>query len=326
MKNMSWYLALTTKLTKETEFRPKVKEVVTDMNGISDWQRKLKEKTLGYSCQSGIIKLPNQDDISIIMNPEITMIGVSDGHGPYGHYCSYIVQQILPRLILSNPHYPHDICRALSNSFLFSHEALKEIAEKQETFNVSMSGTTFTLALHDEKNEKLFISHVGDSRAIIAKRKNTKIVAKSLTNDHNMKDSREYARIMVAEGDIRQEGKQGPLRFYCKGTNYPGLAISRSIGDSISKMYGVICKPDISEIDLTLDDLFVVVATDGVWEKMNDQEVIEIVQQQGRSNAQQAAKEIVSQSQRLWRAENIFHCDDISCVVYWFNKRNTTVD
>jgi serine/threonine protein phosphatase PrpC len=317
MKNVDWYLALTTKLTTEIEFRPKVKEVVTEVNGISGWQEKLKQKALGYFCQSGIIKSPNQDDISVIINPEMVMIAVSDGHGPSGHYCSYIVQQMLPRFVFSSPHYPHDISRALNDSFVFAHEALKEIAEKQETFNVSMSGTTFTLVLHDEKNKKLFISHVGDSRAIIAKRRDTKIVVKSLTNDHNMNDSKEYTRIMVAEGDIKQADKKGPLRFYCKGTNYPGLAISRSIGDSISKIYGVICKPDISEIDLTSDDLLVVIASDGVWEKMSNEEVIEIAQHQGRDNAQQAAKKVVTHSQRLWRAENTLHCDDITCVVYW---------
>eukprot|EP00826_Nyctotherus_ovalis_P001959 TRINITY_DN10370_c0_g4_i4.p1 TRINITY_DN10370_c0_g4~~TRINITY_DN10370_c0_g4_i4.p1 ORF type:complete len:332 (-),score=53.74 TRINITY_DN10370_c0_g4_i4:121-1116(-) len=321
MKGLGWHVALMTRLNAEVEFRPRVKEVTAEVAGVTDWQSKLKEGGVGYLCQSGIIKAPNQDDMSIIANPNFLMIGVSDGHGPYGHYCSYIVQQMLPRFVLSSLQYPHNIPQALNDSFVFAHEALMEIAAQQEVFDVSISGTTFVIAFVDKVSKKLHIAHAGDTRAIIVKNVGQKnefrIAAKALTNDHNMRDAKEYARIMVAEGDIRQADRKGPLRFYCKGTDYPGLAVSRTIGDTVSKMYGVTYKPDITQVSLSPDDLFIVIASDGVWDRLNNEEVAEIVHRQGRANAQEAAKEIAGKAQKLWKAENSLYCDDITCVVCW---------
>lgn len=319
MKDSEWYLGLTTKLTTKIEFKPKIKEVTVESAGLADYQEKLKEKGIGYACQSGIADTPNQDDLSIISNPEMTLIGVSDGHGPYGHYCSYILQQMLPKLLLSSLHYPKDIPSAIADSFLYSHEALKEIAEQQKKFNISMSGTTSTVLFFDEIDKKLFVGHVGDTRAIIGRKTDNGIVSENLTLDHNMNVSKEYARILFAEGDIRKANNEGPLRFYCKGTDYPGLVLSRTIGDTISKMYGIICNPDIKQVKISDKDLFVVVCSDGVWEKMNKDEVAAIVSTLGKDKAEEAAKEIVSNAQKLWKADCKLHYDDISCVVYWLN-------
>lgn len=323
VKGVEWCVALMTKMSAQVEFRPKVKEVTVEASGIADWQGKVKEGGVGYLCQSGIIKAPNQDDMSIVASPNFIMIGVSDGHGPYGHYCSYIVQQMLPRFVLSSLQYPHNIPQALNDSFVFAHEALVEIAAQQEVFDVSMSGTTLSIVFLDKVGKKLYVAHAGDTRAIIVKsagRKNeSRIVANALTNDHNMRDAKEYARIVAAEGDIRRagQGQKGPLRFYCRGTDYPGLAVSRTIGDTISKMYGVTHKPDVAQVSLSANDLFVVIASDGVWDRLSNEEVAETVHRHGKANAQEAAKEIASRAQKLWKAENSLYCDDITCVVCW---------
>jgi serine/threonine protein phosphatase PrpC len=65
--------------------------------------------------------------------------------------------------------------------------------------------------------------------------------------------------------------------------------MSRSFGDQVASSVGVICDPgksfpnssrfvlEISEISLGFNDLFVVIASDGVWEFLSNQEVAEIV-------------------------------------------------
>ena len=46
--------------------------------------------------------------------------------------------------------------------------------------------------------------------------------------------------------DLYDDGKEGgPFRIWMKGCDYPGLAMSRSIGDKIAHSIGVINEPEI---------------------------------------------------------------------------------
>ncbi len=54
------------------------------------------------------------------------------------------------------------------------------------------------------------------------------------------------------------------------------LAVSRGIGDVKLKPF-VSCEPEITEKDLEEQDLFIVVASDGLWDVMQNDEVARIV-------------------------------------------------
>lgn len=54
------------------------------------------------------------------------------------------------------------------------------------------------------------------------------------------------------------------------------LAVSRAIGDARLKPY-VTAEPDIVEHDVTDDDMFLVVASDGVWDTMSSDLVAKFV-------------------------------------------------
>ena len=54
--------------------------------------------------------------------------------------------------------------------------------------------------------------------------------------------------------DLYDDGKEGgPFRVWMKGCDYPGIAMSRSIGDKIAHNIGVINEPEIMEF--TSDEL-----------------------------------------------------------------------
>lgn len=50
----------------------------------------------------------------------------------------------------------------------------------------------------------------------------------------------------------------------------PGLAMSRSFGDIVASQAGVICEPEILSFELTEEDKFIVLASDGVWEFLDN--------------------------------------------------------
>ena len=46
--------------------------------------------------------------------------------------------------------------------------------------------------------------------------------------------------------------------------------MTRSIGDYNAHTIGVIATPEITEIDLQLDDQIIIIATDGIWEYISN--------------------------------------------------------
>lgn len=76
----------------------------------------------------------------------------------------------------------------------------------------------------------------------------------------------------------------GPLRVWLKHEDIPGLAMTRSFGDEVASRVGVIAEPgifknilinliEILELDLCKDDKFIVIASDGVWEFLQNEDV-----------------------------------------------------
>ena len=57
----------------------------------------------------------------------------------------------------------------------------------------------------------------------------------------------------------------------------PGLAMSRSIGDYVAHSVGVSTDPEVMRFDLNSDHKFIVIASDGVWEFLSNEEIGQIV-------------------------------------------------
>lgn len=53
--------------------------------------------------------------------------------------------------------------------------------------------------------------------------------------------------------------------------------MSRSIGDGLATSVGVTWEPEIFEFELDTDDKFIVIASDGVWEFIENEECINMI-------------------------------------------------
>ena len=69
----------------------------------------------------------------------------------------------------------------------------------------------------------------------------------------------------------------GPMRVWLKTDDIPGLAMSRSLGDRLAHTVGVSSEPEVTEHYLTSKDQIIVLASDGVWEFLSNEEVMEII-------------------------------------------------
>ena len=72
--------------------------------------------------------------------------------------------------------------------------------------------------------------------------------------------------------------------------------MARSIGDHHAATVGVIAEPEITEYELTDDDVALVIASDGVWELLSSQSVADIVASVKSLDPAEICKQIIDQA------------------------------
>ena len=98
-----------------------------------------------------------------------------------------------------------------------------------------------------------------------------------------------------------QGNQLGPLRVWHLNEDIPGLAMTRSFGDQAAAQVGVIAKPELLEMNLMEGDQFIILASDGVWEFITNEEAIQIIMPHYKNNsAEKAAEAIIKESIKRW--------------------------
>ena len=119
-------------------------------------------------------------------------------------------------------------------------------------------GTTAIVAtVHDGK---VTVANAGDSRCILVRRGGT---ALALSDDHKPSREDEVTRIRDLGGKVIYWG-----RWRVQGV----LAVSRAIGDVNLQPY-ITAVPEVMHHDIGANDLFLVLATDGLWDVMSNDDV-----------------------------------------------------
>ena len=94
--------------------------------------------------------------------------------------------------------------------------------------------------------------------------------------------------------------------------------MSWSLGDKIAQSVGVSPVPEIFEFQIKPTDSFIVIASDGIWEFLSNEDVAKIVALELRwGTPETAANVLVKESFFKWRAEEDV-IDDITCIIIVF--------
>ena len=76
------------------------------------------------------------------------------------------------------------------------------------------------------------------------------------------------------------------------------------------------------ELDLGKDDKYIVLASDGVWEFLQNDEVAQIVRPfYETKNAEKAAEAVVRESYLRWKREEEGIVDDITCIIIFLDVK-----
>jgi hypothetical protein len=108
-----------------------------------------------------------------------------------------------------------------------------------------------------------------------------------------------------------------PPRVWDHTLERPGCAFTRSLGDNVAEQCGVYAEPEILVWKLNPQDKFVVIASDGVFEFLTSQSVVDAIAK--FENPLDAAKHVVSEAYRLWLTYDD-RTDDITIIILCFDQ------
>ena len=121
-----------------------------------------------------------------------------------------------------------------------------------------IGSTACIIYITKEISKKCFYcANIGDTRCVLIQKNG----AKRISYDDRATDLAEINRVK----------NDGGIIF--GGRVYGQLMLTRAFGDSGLKKYGVINTPHINKVEINMDDKYIIIASDGVWDVINENEV-----------------------------------------------------
>uniref|UniRef100_A0A1S3ZI30 protein-serine/threonine phosphatase n=2 Tax=Nicotiana tabacum TaxID=4097 RepID=A0A1S3ZI30_TOBAC len=214
-----------------------------------------------------------------------------------------------------------EVFQTLKESFLKAYKVMDRELRSYTNIDCFCSGTTAVTFV--KQGQDLVIGNVGDSRAVLGTRdKSGSLTAVQLTVDLKPNLPAEAERIRKCRGRVfalRDEPEVA--RVWLPNSDSPGLAMARAFGDFCLKDFGLISVPEISYRRLTGKDEFIVLATDGIWDVLSNDEVVKIIA--STSSHSSAARSLVEAAVRAWRTKYPTSKVDDCAVVCLFLDSNS---
>ena len=187
--------------------------------------------------------------------------------------------------ILSNENFANDVGSTATLIFIYYNNLNENILNNNnDNGNKNVERT-------------LICANIGDSNGYLI----TKSNISQITKPHKCEDTSEVQRIKGTGGIVFQ------------GRIFGKLILTRTLGDKEMKKYGVIPVPDFYTKKIEKDDLFVIIASDGIWDVINEEELYKM------GNEKELSSEIFSKKIMDLAKERDTR-DNSSCIVIKLNK------
>lgn len=275
-------------------FKSSYSQLVATRSSSSTGKGKSHEGSIkyGFSLVKGRANHPMEDyhvaKFVQLQDKEVGLFAIYDGH--LGDRVPAYLQKNLFTNILREEGFWDDPTLSISKAYESTDEAILS-----NSSDLGHGGSTAVTAILID-GKRLWIANVGDSRAVLSR----KGQAVQMTTDHEPNTER---------GSIETRGG-----FV---SNLPGdvprvngqLAVSRAFGDKSLKSH-LRSDPDVQNTNIDADNDFLILASDGLWKVMANQEAVDIARKM--KDPLKAAKQLITEA--LKRESK----DDISCVVVKF--------
>ncbi|KAF5731834.1 protein phosphatase 2C 63 [Tripterygium wilfordii] len=320
------------------------------------WHSELKPHASGdYSIAVVQANLSLEDQSQVFASPSATYVGVYDGHG--GPEASIFVNKhLFPFMHKFATEQGGLSADVIKNAFKATEEEFYRLVKQSLPIKPQIASAGSCCLVGAISNDVLYVANLGDSRVVLGRKasedKKKPVVAERLSTDHN-----------VAVEEVRKEVEalhpdDSHIVMYTRGVwRIKGIIqVSRSIGDvylkkpefnrdPIFRQYRhpvplkrpvLTAEPSILIKKLTPQDLFLIFASDGLWEQLSDERAMEIVLKNPRAGIAKrlvkAALQEVAKKREL-RYNDIrkiekgtrrhFH-DDITVIVVYLDQQKSS--
>lgn len=228
------------------------------MNQVEEDRKPDQEKSVvvGFGYTSIMGRRPDMEDAHGITprfrnRPDEFFAGVYDGHG------SLTAARLIAKNLRTNLSTALDInprpAEAIRQAFLLTDTRMETIYGA-------------TVAVVYIQGQTLYVANAGDTRVVLDRNGS----ARRLSHDHKADDPDEINR-------VREMG--GRVDFGTGLARVSGiLSVARALGDHHPDLEGFVSpEPFITETHLESDDRSLIIACDGVWDVISDEEAVNIV-------------------------------------------------
>lgn len=311
------------------------------------WHKDLKPHALGdYSIAIVQANSFLEDQGQVLTSPSATYVGIYDGHGgpEASRFITSHLFAFLQKFTSEEGGLSEDVIKKAVNA---TEEGFLQLVKQSWTTQPQIASVGSCCLVGVISNDVLYVANVGDSRAVLGRKVNFSVVAERLSTDHN-----------VAVEDVRKEvmalhPDDAHIVVYVQGVwRIKGIIqVSRSIGDVYLKrpefnrdplfqQFGYLvplkrpvmtAEPSILTRKLKPDDMFLIFASDGLWEYLTDEAAVDIIfksprlgiaKRLVRAALEEAAKKKGMRYKDLTRVEKgarrQFH-DDITVIVVYLD-------
>lgn len=265
----------------------------------------------------------NQDRGTIVFpfagNSQQALFLIADGHGDKGDWASDLSGRLLVAALESDPRMadmnqlPESTIRAAFTD-AFETTNSKVLNSKELRGAHASGGTTMTVVV--VAAETLYSAWAGDSRTVMG----TSSKTVPLSRDHTCAIPEEWQRVDRAGGKRMVNEQTGAVRVVVPGARadeFHTLAMSRSMGDKPFHAAGVVATPEVWKFEMNCSGPrpLLIVASDGIWEQVENAEAIEVSLRGNQSqDAAKAVKSLMDYTTEKWALNNPCYRDDITAI------------
>ncbi|KAL9672729.1 hypothetical protein QQ045_028981 [Rhodiola kirilowii] len=241
---------------------------------------------------------------SVIDGKPVCLFGVFDGHG--GSRAAEYLKEHLFKNLLNHPEFITDTKLAICETYHQTDSDFLNAGRDTYRDDGSTASTAVMVGNH------LYVANVGDSRTQLYPNQEKSFVhfiltAIPLSEDHKPNRSTdERKRIENAGGIVMWAGT-----WRVGGV----LAMSRAFGNRMLKQY-VVAEPEIQDIQIDQDVELLVVASDGLWDVVSNEDAIALAESEEEPEV--AARKLTEAA--FARGS----CDNITCIVVRFHHNKST--
>ncbi|KAJ9175191.1 hypothetical protein P3X46_013769 [Hevea brasiliensis] len=261
------------------------------------WHTDLKSHASGdYSIAVVQANSNLEDQSQVFTFPSATYVGVYDGHG--GPEASrFVNKHLFPFMHKYATEQGGLSVDVIKKAFNATEEEFCHLVKRSLPMKPQIASVGSCCLVGAITNDLLYVANLGDSRAVLGRRvckdKKKPVVAERLSTDHN-----------VCVEEVRKEVEalhpdDSHVVVYTRGVwRIKGIIqVSRSIGDvylkkpefnrdPVFQQFGnpiplkrpvMTAEPSILIRELRPQDLFLIFASDGLWEQLSDEAAVEIV-------------------------------------------------